>query len=211
MTTNFNWETDDDTTVDPADKGGRNEEPYLSWEPLPYAVTNFNLHKLVQVGPHRLEIRAGIAFQIFCLFFLLFPIVAALLSLAHADGPPVQWSLAFLPLAYTIAFFLWNLYGKPAVFDKDRDEVWRDAAFEVLPNALGKRAFHLKVNEVYALQLLYRKTMKQPSANVQLNIVSQTGDRFTLSHTMRFKTNHEIAEKLAQFLEVPLLVDPGLE
>ncbi len=192
----------------------------VEWSPLRRGGANFPTHKLVEVGPYRLEIRpsasgavkrtVGIVLLMVILMGAFFGFFVGLSNL----GLPFVLFLGGIVLAGAVASFGLGSWvqrsGATCVIDK-REGVFRRTPGRI--NMLGEPEESVPLNQVHALQIVSewasagRGSSRGGSHRYkshELNLVCSDASRVNVVDHSGAGRVRELAERLASFLGVPV-------
>jgi len=183
----------------------------VSWNPAKRGGTNFKTHNLVEIGPGRIEFKSSNFAKVFSLIFIL---VGMGLMLFYFLNLYQDWTdidadiiLAIVGLIFFIigmSLLVW--YSRAIVFDKGLGYYWKgkkapDHTIEYIQPEL-----FVHLNEIHALQIISEFVRHDKSSfySYELNLVLKDGDRKNVIDHGNLKFIRQDAEKLSQFLNVPI-------
>jgi hypothetical protein len=187
----------------------------VDWTPAKGGGTNIRTHKLVEVNPNRLAFKPTIGVLIFGSIFLLIGIgvgvgFATAFITGKFDGP-VALGIIFMtvfPLAFGGGgFFILRSSCKPRFFDAREEWYWASRQPVELADRNDEEYEHgVPFGDIHALQIIseYCRGDKSSYYSYELNIVLKSADRVNVIDHGNIGKLRLDAEKLAEFLNVPL-------
>ncbi len=185
----------------------------IDWTPAKRGGTNFRMHKLISVGPNRVEFRASIGAKLFSLlfFFLGLGVFVALSASSFSGATATFFDAGFLvPLLISLVFIVLGGYlfysgTKPIVFEKARGVFWkgRKGPDEAIDSRNGS---FVRLDHVHAVQLIaeYVSSGKNSFYSYEMNLVLQDGKRVNVVDQGNLNRIREDAKTLSLFLGKPL-------
>lgn len=178
------------------------------WSALPIGMTM--LHVVTQVtslvGPDRLEFKPSPWFIRFLLMIASIPLVIGLVLFAVNPTPPKMiLFICCILLVPSLLFVVlaWMMTIKPIVFDQTLGTFWRGTKLPPTPLDDGEtREVCVKLDEVHAVQLISDVVYKKMA--FQMNLVLKNGRRIKVIEHGHPTYLQQDAEKVAQFLGVPV-------
>jgi hypothetical protein len=177
------------------------------WTPVKCRGTRFKKLALKVKSKDRVEFVASWRFILTCLSLV---VAGALLAFLFVEAEYLYWKIYLcyffgaLIAAAGIALFLWG--SVPYVFDKQSGYCWkgRKNARQVI-NKGDSNALTI-LNEIHAIQLVsdYFDGSSTPYYTYQLNLVLKDANRRNVINHGKQNAVEQDAEKLAQFLDVPI-------
>jgi hypothetical protein len=172
---------------------------------------SFRTHKLITVGPNRVEFRASLGAFLFYLLFLIpglgMSIASAVLILLSGkfDAGTMALLLAGLSFVGVSGYFLYS-GARPIVFEKARGVFWK--GWKGRDEAVENRAASqfARLDDVHALQLIGEYFTGYDSSHYlcELNLVLRNGKRLNVVDHGNRNILSKDAETLAAFLGKPL-------
>ena len=176
-------------------------------------------HKLVRIDHGRMEFRITILSVFACIALLLFG--SAFIGSSFSDG---QFNSKFIPQTL-IGFALlctggWRLYSGtvPLVFDKRKGAFWKGRKVPDNPIRRKENSNYVRLERVYALQLISKVTKSTAQAGHQassvtryeINLILKDSSRVHVVQHRNKKRIRQDAAGLAEFLGKPLWDASGL-
>ncbi len=201
------------TPFDPS-RFGDSLASQIEWTPARSGGTNFRTHKLISVGPNRIEFRASIGAKLFALlfFFLGLGFFVALSASQFSGAAATFFDAGFLvPLLLSLVFIVLGGYlfysgTKPIVFEKARGVFWKGRKGP--DEAIDSRntGSYVRLDHVHALQLIaeYVSSGKNSYYSYELNLVLADGKRINVIDHGNLNRIREDARTLSLFLGKPL-------
>ena len=185
------------------------------WTPASTSGTNMRSHRLVEDSADRLVYRPAASVKVFCGIFFFLGLAC---SLAFALGvaqdsegmgfPEVLLPIGFGGLFMAVGAGMYWGFSSPRVFDRRRGLYWkgRKSPDEVMNLAEIKGLTDLR--QVHALQVLRRwvRGNKRSYWTYELNLVLKDASRTHVLVSGHGPSLREEAERLGQFLSVPVWV-----
>ena len=186
----------------------------IEWSPCKRGGANFTTHKLYETNLERLEFKPAFGAKIFYSIFLF-------VGLAVMFGPPISrildgksiWNgfetlfLLLFGLVFTSAGGTLLYFGTaPIVFDKRNGYFWKGRKSPVnVPNIDSIKHF-AELDNIHALQIISEYCSGEDSSyySYELNIVLADATRINVVDHGKISTQRQDAQKLANFLNVPL-------
>lgn len=184
-----------------------------SWSPVISGGKNFCSHKLVEIAPHRMELRATLGAKLFCMFFVFGGIVAIGLG-CYDIAAGKETSLNFSAIFPFLIGFVFAGIGvgllyfstKPIVFDKHSGHFWKGRKD---PDLVLKDAIKIwaPLEQIHALQIIAEYCFGSESSSYysyELNIVLKDGERINVVDHSKLNKIREDANVLSNFLGKPV-------
>lgn len=184
-----------------------------AWTPLRGGGANFQTSRLVEVHPGRMEFRATAGLFLFTLFFMAMGTGAMILPLAFAlkQGLLRAGLMAIIPMLIGTVFVLvggamLRGAGVPVVIDKEEKAVWRGrkSPREIFDKA--ELEDFTAMDRIHAVQLIREHCRGNDNSysSFEMNLVLTDGGRVNLADHGNRRRLCEDAQKLADFLGVPV-------
>jgi hypothetical protein len=183
------------------------------WTPARRGGSSFCTRKLIQKSFHRYKFRPAIGAIIFYLIFLIIGLglLAASLkapflpeSIKMNDGSPITLIIGGVFALIGAGMFYFGT--KPIIFDKQQGYFYkgRHAPSVTSYNVRGKN--HISLNQIHAIQLIseFCRGNKSSYYSYELNLVLQDASRMNVVDHGKLSRIQKDAQKLAEFLGVPL-------
>ncbi len=175
----------------------------LEWTPLVHGGTSIRTHELDFQSSQRLEFRATVGARVFAAIFMIIPFV---LVIAASTKPHFPWIVLIMATVFLAGGIgMWRSFTKPIVFDKGRGWYWKSRK-----DPREKPESACKLDQIHALQILSErcKTKKSHYYSYELNIVLHDGSRLSVLDHGRIEELRVDAQRLAEFLAVPIWEKP---
>jgi hypothetical protein len=184
-----------------------------AWTPAKGGGASFCTRKLVKASYHRYKFRPAIGAIIFYMIFLLLGLglLAASLkapflpeSIRMNEGPPI---MLIIGIVFSLVGAGMLYFGtSPIIFDKQHGFFWkgRHAPRVTSYNAPGKK--HVSLDQIHAIQLIseYCRGNKSSYYSYELNLVLEDASRINVVDHGKLSRIQTDAQKLSEFLGVPL-------
>ncbi len=178
------------------------------WGPAASGGANFGTHRLIRLGPQRLEFKLGFGARLFPIVFIVMG--GGVGGLFTAVGFTQDPSFAYIGLPTGLLFTgvgLWLLrrMSTPRVFDLQHGHYRRSRK---VPGELNprERGSHCRIEEIHALQLIeeWCSGNKSSYTSYELNLVLRDGSRLNVVDHGNGGQLRRDAEQLAEALGVPV-------
>ncbi len=185
----------------------------IQWTALKSGGSNFQSHKLVEVGPSRMEFHPTWKSKLFSLVFILagiaFPLFFITVGIDFAD-PDAMKTVGFLSV-FGLVFagsgvFFYRKNSVPVVFDKMTGRFWKGRQGPDENPELKNSDMAPYLKDVYAIQLLsqYVRSDKNSYYVYEINFVMGDTKRYNVMRHGGKRQIRQDAEKIARFLGKPL-------
>ena len=182
------------------------------WTPAKSGGANFRTHKLVQVNEWRLAFQATLGLKLFCFVFISFGIVPLIFFLKQSDttGNDALSSLVLI-LAFGLLFAVIGgvmlFVGlKPRVFDRSLGFYWRGYKGPGTMYNPDEYAKFTSIGKIHAIQIIKERCRSKNGSyySYELNLVLDDASRINVIDHGNGSILSDDADKLAQFLDVPV-------
>ncbi|MDF7798708.1 hypothetical protein P4C99_04495 [Pontiellaceae bacterium B1224] len=184
----------------------------IDWSPLKSGGANFRTRRLVQMDLDRMEFRPTMGAMLFGILFLILGIgaigIGVFMIVSGAEVPiPAAFMLFLTGSVFSAAgAFMVRHFSSPVVFDGRSGYFWkgRQTPMEVM-NRDELKCFS-ELDNIHALQLIseFCRSDKNSYLSYELNLVLKSGDRLNVFDHGHLHHARADADKLAQFLGLPL-------
>ena len=183
------------------------------WIPLKGGGSNFQTHKLVQMGYTRIEFKATWGAKIFSLIFvtvgLAVPVVFWINDI-QTNGGILGSGFLFIMLFGSIFMaaggWMFYSFAKPVIFDKTKGMYWKNWKAPTRYLAEGDKDDSRRIGNIYALQIIPELVRSDNKSYVsyELNLILRDGKRMNVVDHGDPLQLQEDAQKLSEFLDVPV-------
>lgn len=185
----------------------------VSWSPRGSSSTNARTCQLQEESDDRLVLRASRATKLLCgaLVAIGAVCIAGFLAGALRAGEGTDRTELITAGVFGLLFLgggwlVYRLFGSPRVFDRRRNQYWRGGGSPDDPTAwLGVKDV-TDLREIHALQILSKRVRSKNSSYTcyELNLVLKDASRVNVLVTGRGQSLREEADRLGDFLRVPV-------
>ncbi len=194
------------TAFDPA---SLNDEVAVKteWTPAKGGGSSFGTHVFRTISSGRAEFKVKIAALLFPSIFMVAGLAAGIGmtigGLKKNDMEMLYFGIPFGIIFFLAGFFILRSFITPRVFDLDMGYYWRGRK---PPNMNSKKNEQCPLEDIHAIQILreYCRSDKQSYYSYELNLVLEDGSRLNVVDHGKLKLIQEDAQKLGQFLNVPV-------
>ncbi len=193
--------------------------------PLKRGGASFVTHKLIEVSPSRYEFKSTVLAKLFSLVFIIFPLYVFYFFIQITSDKPnfflnitenlseeklrILWIVA--PLIIMLVLFIVGVtmfinFSKHIVFDKNTGFFWKGFKQPTFEYNETKKRKTIRLNEIASLQILKEELQGRNNsfASYELNLVLRNGERMNVVDHTALQSVRKDAQKLAEFLDVPV-------
>ena len=181
------------------------------WHPLKPGGANFRTHQLKEISSYRIAFVMSITFKAMSILFFLFGLGILMVFLLLIPGDNyltmekiIPSSLGFIFML--VGYFIYRYGNRPIVFDKQLGYFWKGKKSPRMVLNISEIKHHAEIRQIHAVQVLseYIKSSKRPYTSYEVNLVLKNGERLNVIDHGDRKKIQEDAQKVADFLEVPV-------
>ena len=183
-----------------------NLESQISWEPLVKGGASFITHILVMPSAHRLEYKPSGGSILFGLLFIL---IGAVTTSAIFWGDASLGMVIFGLLFVGVGTYVLKSVFTPIIFDTQAGYFWQGKKKSRNHNAV-------KLADIYGIQVI-KEYIKSSSRgkdksyySYEINLVLNTGERLNVVDYGNARSILQDADKIAKFINKPILLNPAL-
>jgi hypothetical protein len=177
------------------------------WTPAKGGGTNIGTHSLKIMSSGRVEFKMKKTAFLFPAVFMLAGLGAGIGmtigGLKKNDMKMLYFGIPFGTIFFLAGFFILRSFMTPRVFDLDIGYYWKGRKS---PNMYSKKTEKCQLEDIHAIQVLeeYCRGDKSSYYSYELNLVLKDGSRMNVVDHGKLKLIKEDAQKLAQFLNIPV-------
>lgn len=151
------------------------------WTPLAKGGSNFTTHRLVDLGPRRVEMKPTLGLRAFGGVFLVVGVIVSVVGLIAMEWFPTLFGLPFAAIG------AWVLWPKPLVFDGEA-------------RVFTRRQGQVPFSAIHAVQLIRERVTSSEDADYwsyELNLVLGSGERINVVDHAGLSSIRSEAQRLA--------------
>ena len=176
------------------------------WTPEKSGGTNICTHGLQIVSSGRVEFKTRTTALLFPAIFMVAGLGAGIgmtIGGLQKDITMLYFGIPFGTIFFLVGFFILRSFMMPRVFDIDTGYYWKGRQS---PNMNSSKNEQCLLEDIHAIQLLreYCRGDKSSYYSYELNLVLNDGSRLNVVDHGKLSLIQEDAQKLAQFLNVPV-------
>ena len=177
-----------------------------SWKPVERGGSSGRSRTLKQINPTRLEFKAAPLTLVLAGLAIAVGILVALTGFIGAGS--ADWNRVVISIPLTAAgLFFWFQLTRPAILDKQTGFYWVGRNAPASPSAAREQANATMLSDVGAVQVIaedVRTERGRTFRSFEINLVLYDGSRLNLVDHAKLSVIKADAQRVAEFLQVPL-------
>jgi len=182
----------------------------VEWSPIAGGGANFKTSYLHQPNPSRIEVKKSNGGKLFSAIFIFMGcfvpgIIAYQMFKDEGFGWAILGMMAFGSIFVAVGVAM-LFYPKPRIFDKQLGWFWSGSKGLMSEQELSLLKKSARIADIAAIQIVSERLSGKNSSYTswEINIISHDAQRLNVMDHGNRKSIEEDAEKLAEFLDVPV-------